>query len=261
MLNLYLALALPQDLSPQAIYSFLTTSAPGKPPGNVLVGLSSKLSETWRDFAREFSIEFDERDTTLYDATRLSSEIDGDIVVDVPTNHTFISSPVLDGTCTIVSGNLKRSQLPIRYSGPIHTVTDLPLLMPVLRAPATAYPIELKKGSSDVAPVEGGPLAIGEAAKLVSAFQTRVNSRAIWSGSSSMFSDALWTAETSNEAFVQEITKWLLGEKSVVEVKSARHYLTKDPERLQREQYRIGEEMVCYVSAGVLLQLTGDADI
>lgn len=224
--------------------------SPGAVPGNVLIALSSTLSETWRDFAREFSIEFDERDTTLYDPERLdTSSSTVEYVVNVPTNHTFISTPVQEGVSTIISGNLKRSQLPIKYSGPVHTVTDIPLIVPVLRAPATAYPVEVKKGSSDASVVEGGPLATGEVAKLVSAFQTRLNSRVVWSGSVSMFSDAFWTGESANELFVGELSQWLFNEKSVVEIKSARHYLAKDPEKVQRRQYRIGEEMVRSVSA------------
>ena len=241
----HLLAALPPDLSPQAIFSFLTTTSPTSAPGSLLIALSPSLSETYRDFAREFSIQFDERDTTLYDPLHTSIEA-GLYAVDVPTNLTFTSSPVFDGLCTVVSSATKRLNLPIRYSGPVHQATDIPLLLPLLRAPSTSFPIEAKasSGSSGIALVEGGPLVSGEAAKLVSAFQTRMNSRVLFSGSIALFSDTYWTTETSNQPFVNDITKWLWNEKNVVKILEAKHYKTNDETKKMREQYRIGEEMV-----------------
>ena len=93
--------------------------------------------------------------------------------------------------------------------------------------------------------VEGGPLVTGEAAKLVSAFQSRLNSRVVWAGSLDLFSDAFNTAETGNEAFLADLTSWTFGGKSIVRVESARHYAGRDTaDKVQKEQYRIGEEMV-----------------
>jgi oligosaccharyltransferase complex subunit beta len=213
-------------------------------PGNVLVALSPNLGEAYRDFAREFSIEFDERDTTLYDPS--STSVSGDkYVVDVPTNYTFSPSQDLKGHSNIISALTKGSGLPVKYSGVVHQTIDIPLLLPLLRAPSTAFPIEIKS-SGEVAPVEGGPLVAGESAKLVSGFQSRVNSRVVWSGSLDLFSDKLWTPESSNQAFVEDVTKWLFGEKGVMEVVQSKHYPTKDPSQGMKEQYRIGEEMVSY---------------
>jgi len=247
---------LPADLSPQALYQFLTapSSDPSVKPGNVLLAVDSSLSETYRDFAREFSIEFDERDTTVYDPLHLSQskllgeDRKGEIVVEIPTNHTFISSPVLDGHATIVSPATKRMGNPILYSGVGHTTTDIPLLIPLLRAPSTAFSIEAPRSAnpSTIATLEGGsgPLVSGEAIKLVSVFQTRVNSRIGFSGSLSMFSDRFWGhGSTSNEAFVGDLTKWVFQERGVVEILEARHYAKGDASRTMKEVYRIGEEM------------------
>lgn len=148
----------------------------------------------YRDFAREFSIEFDERDTALYDPLHLASHSGSSVVVDVPAANTFSSSPILDAASGVFSTNTKKLTQPIKYSGPVHSTVDIPLLMPLLRAPSTSYPVEIKSGeNAELTPVEGGPLVTGEQAKLVSAFQTRVNSRVVWSGSHELFSDKFWT--------------------------------------------------------------------
>ena len=249
-------LALPPDLSPQAIYSFITTSSFTDSPGSILLGLSPTLSETYRDFAREFGIEFDERGTTLYDPFR-SSLVLKDYVVDVPGNLSFTSSPAPEGLSTIISTSTKRLNLPIRYSGPVHQVTDNPLLIPLLHAPSTSFPIETKSASStssEIAVVEGGPLVVGEAAKLVSAFQTRLNSRVLVSGSIALFSDAYWTSETANAAFIEDATRWLWNEKGVVKILAARHFKSSDETRSMREQYRIGEEMVSAAHLKIMYQ-------
>lgn len=238
-------IALPADLSPQSLYSFLTKPSPiSTVPGNILLALSPSVSEPWRDFAREFNIEFDERDTTLYDPLGHSNATNGKVLVDVSAEKTFISSPASEGEHAVYSSPLKRSQLPIRYSGLVHATSDLPLLIPLLRAPSTAYPVELTSGSSLV-PVEGDPLVSGEQAKLVSGFQTRANSRIVWSGSVDLFSNEHWDeSKTSNAAFVKDTTQWLFQEKNVLQVKRARHYKTEDSTKALEDQYRIGHNMV-----------------
>lgn len=214
-------------------------------PGNVLFALSPEVSESWRDFAREFSIDFDERDTLVYDPLHVSpsAAIDGSIAIDVPMNYSFIASPVYNGVSTIFTPTTKRINKPVRYSGLAHTTIDLPLLLPLLRAPPTAYAIE-KRDGSEVSPVENGPHAVGEQAKLVTGFQTRLNSRAVWSGSVELFSDNFWSDDTTgNSAFVNDVTKWLFGEKNVVKVLGSRHYNTHDSTLTPKEQYRIGEDV------------------
>lgn len=247
---------MPTDLSPQALFTFLTSVSDEVKPGNILFALSSDLSEAWRDFAREFSIDFDERDTTIYDPLHVApvTAADGGVAIDVPVNYTFISSPVYNGVSTIFTPSTKRINHPIRYSGPVHAATDLPLLLPLLRAPATAFPIEKKDGSERV-PVEGGPFVAGEQAKLVSGFQSRVNSRVVWSGSVDLFSNKFWTLDTANAAFVEDMTKWLFGEKNVVQVLGSRHYNTHDPAMKQKEQYRVGEDVTYEI---VLSEYDGD---
>lgn len=253
--------ALPADLSPQALFSYITTSLSSNDiPGNLLIALSPQVSETWRDFAREFSIEFDERDTALFDPVHSSKSATPSVsapVVDVPSSLTFSAYPVLDSldsSSSIVSRSTIEAGKPIRYSGLVHQAIDLPLLTPVLRAPATSYPVDLSSAGNAV--VEGGPLVAGEQAKLVSAFQARPNSRVVWSGSLDLFSNAFNTPETGNEAFIADLSSWTFGEKGIVRIESARHYAALDSTaKTQKEQYRIGEEMVYEL---VLSEWTGD---
>ena len=235
-------------MNPQALFSYITSSlSQDDVPGNLLIALSPQVSETWRDFAREFSIEFDERDTALYDPLlSTSSSTPSTPVVDVPASLTYAAYPILDSlasTSSIVSRSIVRSGKPIRYSGLVHQAVDLPLLMPVLRAPSTSYPVDISASGNGA--VEGGSLVAGEAAKLVSAFQSRANSRVVWSGSVDLFSNAYSTAETGNAAFMADVTSWAFGEKGIVRIDTARHYAALDAaKKVQKEQYRIGEEMV-----------------
>lgn len=212
------------------------------------------MSEVWRDFAREFSIEFDEQGTALYDPVNLAAGSAGAAsaasrAVDIPTALTFSTYPVydsMDSVSSIVSGKTATAQRPIRYSGLVHQAIDLPLLIPILRAPSTSYPVDTTSGTSIPTPVEGGPLVAGEAAKLVSGFQTRLNSRIVWSGSVDLFRNDFSSAETANEAFIRDITQWVFGEKGIVKVEESRHFAKKDQEgtKEMKEQYRIGEKMV-----------------
>lgn len=224
--------------------------------------MSPQVSETWRDFAREFSIEFDERDTALHDPLHGSSSFGSSpssvaAPVDIPSSLTFSGYPILDSldsSASIVSRSTVESGRPIRYFGLVHQAIDMPLLIPVLRAPSTSYPVDISTAGNGV--VEGGPLVAGETAKLVSAFQSRVNSRVVWAGSLDLFSDAFDTPETANKAFLADLTSWLFGEKGVVRIESARHSAALDSaEKTQKEQYRIGEDMVYEL---VLSEWNGD---
>ncbi|NYM59690.1 hypothetical protein GPV15_23960, partial [Salmonella enterica subsp. enterica serovar Typhimurium] len=60
----------PASVKPTVLVEFLRDG------GNLLVGLSSKLSESWRNFAREFGLEFGERDTMLVDHFRYDPTLD-----------------------------------------------------------------------------------------------------------------------------------------------------------------------------------------
>ncbi len=71
------AKSLAADISPQQLVEYL------KSGGNMVVGLDSTVSEMNRDFAREFSLEFEEKGSALVDHFRYAGEYDAG-------NHTAV---------------------------------------------------------------------------------------------------------------------------------------------------------------------------
>ena len=134
---------LANDLSPQSIVSYLRDG------GNVLFGLDSRVSELFRDLAREFALEFDERSTALVDHFRFDPTLD-------QGNHTTVrlGAPAL-GPGPLTPGGLvpntavfsldtlhKAKSLPLLYRGVAHRLGANPLAFPLVLPPATAYSSE-----------------------------------------------------------------------------------------------------------------------
>lgn len=128
-----------------------------------MIGLSSSLSETYRDFAREFSLEFEDRQSGLIDhfrSPRSPSGLDHG-------NHTavLVGPSARSPTTGLSQGGLVQneavfsdetiraaSEAPILYRGVAHRVGAVPLGFPLLRAPATSYSAEapqIVRGSAD----------------------------------------------------------------------------------------------------------------
>lgn len=146
--------------------------------------VSPDLSELWRDFAREFEVEFDDRGTRVIDHYHYDSLMDDGThsALVVPLSSTF-SPFVSSGT---------RVGPPLLLSGIGHTSGRLPLLHNVLHAEPTAYSFD----TSSKTPAED-PFMTGSTLGLVSTFQARNNARITFVGSLDLFSDKFAQASIS----------------------------------------------------------------
>lgn len=100
-------------------------------------------------------------------------------------SESLVKNPAVLSTATI-------NGAPILYRGVAHSVGSSPLLVPILRAPKSAYSAEPRTGeSADDSPYPSD-LLLGERAALVSAMQTLDNSRITFVGSVELFSDKFW---------------------------------------------------------------------
>lgn len=107
---------------------------------------------------------------------------------------------------------------------------DSPLLVPILRAPATAYAYNPK---DEVETVED-PFAIGTQLALVSALQARNSARFTVLGSLEMLQDKWFGAsvkgidgksvKTANRDFARQLTEWTFKEVGVLQVGTVTHY-------------------------------------
>ncbi|KAF4542654.1 Dolichyl-diphosphooligosaccharide-protein glycosyltransferase [Lasiodiplodia theobromae] len=112
-----------------------------------------------------------------------------------------------------------------------HTLgNDSPLLVPILRAPSTAYVYNPKEESEAVE----DPFAVGQQLSLVSAFQGRNSARLTVLGSAEMLQDAWFDAKvernsvkgkTANREFAKQLTAWTFKEVGVLKVGRLQHFL------------------------------------
>ncbi|EST09106.1 Dolichyl-diphosphooligosaccharide--protein glycosyltransferase subunit WBP1 [Kalmanozyma brasiliensis GHG001] len=133
------AKSLAADISPQQLVEYLKTG------GNMLVGLDSTASEMHRDFAREFSLEFEERGSALVDHFRYSDQDAG--------NHTSVlvggkksatarlsTGGLVPNTNVFSTETLRAAKdAPLLYRGIAHRVGANPLAFPLILPPATSY--------------------------------------------------------------------------------------------------------------------------
>ena len=142
----------------------------------MILAISSVISENIRNFAREFDIEFDERDTFVIDHFNYNISDDGRHTLlvsnNVVNNDAILSKEVIEGS-------------PVLFRGIGHKTGTVPLLTKILWASDTAYSYETK--DDQVADQE--PLAIGNGIGLISALQARNNARVTFVGSTEFFSD------------------------------------------------------------------------
>ncbi|GAA98921.1 uncharacterized protein L969DRAFT_88967 [Mixia osmundae IAM 14324] len=216
------AKALSSDLSPQRLVDFLTSDSTAKASG-ILLALSSDLSELWRDFAREFSLEFDDRGSSLvsHSSGNLSA-VQIDTSYSVTTNAHFVAR--------------LPPALPLQYNGVVHTFTQLPLLTNIVRAPPESYSRDPQRASDE------GPFVSGEQAGLISAMQTLNNGRIVFSGSLDVFANC--DESVANSALVGDLSRWTFHEKAVLRVLTRSHRRLIDGEGAQPpSEYRVGEEM------------------
>lgn len=220
---------LSSDLSPQSLFSFLSASdEDAAPPHNLLIAIDANATESWRDFAREFSLEFEGRGTSVVDAFRAGPRSEGGPIVAVkPTSvasKNILSDETLQGPAVL-------------YRGQSHVIQpDFPLAMPVLSSSVSSYSAVSTSFSEDE-PVPFSP------SSLVTAVQATSGGRILWSGSVDLFSDAFFRDGLSgNEAFVKDVSQWVLAERGVLRVQDVRHRRVGEQE--SREQYRVKDEWV-----------------
>lgn len=177
-----------------------------------MVSLSSSLTESYRDLAREFSLEFSERGTTLIDHFRYSTNNDK-----TKDHSTILLGPSSDVSAEgLSSGGILVNEaifsretlglsttLPIMYKGLTHRLGNNPLAFSILKAGGTSYSGEIpKEGTGFVAPVldeasnETPVLGSEEDVSLISGFQLKDNSaRVAWIGSLDVFSNDFLNAK------------------------------------------------------------------
>ncbi|PWY98953.1 Dolichyl-diphosphooligosaccharide-protein glycosyltransferase 48kDa subunit [Testicularia cyperi] len=143
--------SLSTDLSPQSLVEFL------KKGGNLLAAVDSSASEMYRDLAREFSLEFEDRGTALVDHFNVVPALDAGnhtaVAVGgrIPSKSSSLSaiSPVLprgglvDNQHVFSEATLQKAKsAPLLYRGSVHRVGANPLAFPLVIPPATSYSSE-----------------------------------------------------------------------------------------------------------------------
>ncbi|KAI8914255.1 Dolichyl-diphosphooligosaccharide--protein glycosyltransferase subunit WBP1 [Gorgonomyces haynaldii] len=185
--------------------------------GNVLIA-TSDLTEAVRDFAFEFSVDF-ETETVNDPINTLGDRV---------------------GSLTINDKAYYQVKEPVFFKGYSHKLSHKnELVRPILTGKPTSYagkPITLKT-------------TVGNNNVFVSAFQALNNARVVFCGSSDLFSDASLKLAfkeggvlAGNKDFATDISKWVFGEKSVLKIESYKHH--RQGEHQQHGIYRIKDDMV-----------------
>ncbi|KAJ3089857.1 hypothetical protein HK102_005314 [Quaeritorhiza haematococci] len=233
------------DLSVASIIDFINHG------GNVLVATSSSVSEFIRDLSIEFSADFDERNTAVFDhfnQVLASSSSSGPVIAssEFVGNDVALLPRSADG-----SGISKKEDIPpVLFRGVAHRITGKnPLITALLVGSATSYSFDVNE-SEDTAVHPESPF-VGHKVALVSALQARNNARVVFAGSSDMFSDEFINMpvevagkkypKSGNLFFTKEITKWTFHEKGVLAVKHTHHH--REDETQQHGIYRIKEKL------------------
>lgn len=143
---------------------------------DLLLAVPPAATEVWRDFAREFEVDFDDRESWIADHVAYNHELDSGF-------HTVLTVPVDSAPSPFVSAATRRGP-PVIYHGGGHVAGPHPLLTTVLRASPSA----ISAAATSEGPSEGARM-VGSQHALVSVFQARNNARVAFSGSADLFSD------------------------------------------------------------------------
>ncbi|WFD33192.1 oligosaccharyl transferase glycoprotein complex, beta subunit [Malassezia cuniculi] len=228
----------PAGLRPQQLVSFLQDG------GNMLVALSSELSEAWRAFAREFDLEFAQRETLLVDHFGYDKSID-------TGNHAAVqlggASPYfarggpLDVPVFREETRAAVNATPFVYRGVAHWLGPNPLAFSAIAPPLSAYETDVPQVSGAPgrwtaegidaieplyearAPLVGADVYSSDAtASLASALQLRDNSaRATFIGSTEVFA-GLYKGDVQCKV-IDELVGWTFQERGVLRVERTAH--------------------------------------
>ncbi|XP_071531387.1 dolichyl-diphosphooligosaccharide--protein glycosyltransferase 48 kDa subunit [Panulirus ornatus] len=195
--------------------------------GNVLVAGSRDAADLIRELVTEVGVEMDEEGAAVIDHLHYDANDDG--------QHTLVAAPsagLIDSEVMVGS----RDAVPLLYRGTgLITDADNPLVLPVLRAPSTAYCYNPTQSITDY------PHATGQNMLLVAALQARNNARVVVSGSLEFFSDAFIMASvktpqgafherSGNGKVVEALGRWVFMEEGVLRVVSVQHHLVGETE-------------------------------
>lgn len=139
-------------------------------------------------------------------------------------SHTLIASNHFNADATAVFGK-KPSFESVLFEGIGHSIDDNknPLNFRLLTGSGTSYAGAVSESKSSV-------FVSGTDTTLVSAMQARNNARVIFSGSIDLFSNKFFNTKLAsgktagNRAFVEEISKWALKERSVLRAQNIAHH-------------------------------------
>lgn len=168
MLTWILSVALPAELSPQRLSSLVNSGT------NLLLALPPDSAETWRDFAREFEVDIDDRGTQAID--HFAFDLDAD-----DGSHTSLVLPLTDVPSPFLSASTRNGP-PLLFRGALHSTGRTPLLYPILSVPSTTYSAHLESQLEDLR-------SYGAHSTVASAFQARNNARITFVGSTDLFTD------------------------------------------------------------------------
>ena len=140
----------------------------------------------------------------------------------------------------------------------------VPLIAPILKAPATAYAHNPKEEGENMEDL----FATGSQLALISAMQARNSARFTVLGSLEMLQDKWFSAsvkapngkstKTVNRDFARQLTEWAFKEVGVLKVENVRHHLVTDAKQppsnttqlgfLNPDIYRVKNDVVCFRS-------------
>lgn len=247
----------PRGLTPKTVVEFLREG------GNMLAGVSPQLSEAWRDFAREFGLEFGERGTMLVDHLGFDKSLDtGNHAAVLVGGHRgqLDAGGLATEAARVFSDETRVMKQAFVYRGIAHWVGPNPLAFPLLVPPTTSYQtdppvistsVDGSWEASNVGKLEAlhsqPDLLTGadahtpdSAASLATAIQLRDNSaRVVFVGSTELFGDALYNdaARPMQRAVVDDMTTWVFQERGVLRVTRSAHQRLRANEHDVRPDY------------------------
>lgn len=209
-------------LTPDTITKFIENG------GNLLLAGGKEIHEPVRTMAEQCGVDFDEEDSEVIDHFNHA----GDDHSMVKTAN-FFKSPLVVGR---LAGEVESR--PVLFRGIGQSVDpDNTLALTILTASDTAY-----SAVPDEA-IKGAPQNTGRDVVLVTGIQARNNARVTVVGSVDMFSDAFATAESSNEVFCDELSKWAFKERGVLRYRNVHHGRTNGEEAEHQLGHHEGRDL------------------
>lgn len=196
--------------------------------GNVLLATDSSSSDTIRNLAIEFSVDFDEQNTIVRD--QFNSVNDIGTVIKVTNfdseNHLYDN------------GNFNPTKDSIVFSGIAHRLTGRNAFV---RSVASANYTALSYDIADFGTLVGVPMS-GEDISIASVLQARNNARVGFVGSTKLFSNEYFKHKGfKNKEFAESLTKFVFQESGVI--RQVKFYHHNKDEDYQKGIYLIKENV------------------